>query len=274
MMSLRSLLIAVVLVLPACMSLPGTGSLDHSAPRSATVDAEGAERVLVDAGAGDLEVVGQSDLNEVRAEGTARTSREEDLDEVQIEAQRNGSDVVITATFPDDSRGRTQLDFTVEVPQDLAADIEDSSGDLTIDNLAGPTLDVDDSSGDMTIQVDGSTTSIEDSSGDLELRDAGSTEISDSSGDIEVYDSSGTLTLNDSSGDILGRTVGGNVEVTEDSSGDIRLQEIAGNVHILEDSSGDIVVKQVAGDFTVDDDGSGDIRYEDVAGSITIPEDD
>jgi DUF4097 and DUF4098 domain-containing protein YvlB len=308
----RLLPVAILLLLAGCVTLDGNVKpLQHSASRSATVGADGAEQVRVDAGAGSLEVVGRANLDEVRANGTARTSRRQDLEQIQIEATRSGDEVTITTLFPEDTEGRAQLDLTVEVPQHLAATIDDSSGDLTITNLAGPTLEVNDSSGDLTIRVNGPNTSIEDSSGDLDLRNAGAADISDSSGDIGVFDLNGGLTLDDSSGDIEVSNLGdgltlddssgdiraegvdGDVNVTDDSSGDIRLRDVTGRIQIDEDSSGDIILREVGGsvrigadtsgdivaeriggDFAVGDDTSGDIRHEGVTGSVSIPDDD
>lgn len=224
MPSLRLLLLAALLMLPACMFVPEEAQLlRHSASRSASVATDGAEQVRGDAGAGGLEVVGRADLNEVQAHGTARTSHREDLDRVRIEAQRSGDEVQVIAQFPEDPRGRMQLDLTVEVPRGLAATIDDSSGDLTIRGIEGPRLDLDDSSGDAIVQVDGPETFIDDSSGDLEVRGAGATEISDSSGDIELFDLGDGLTLDDSSGDVRAEGVGGAAEIPDDLSGEIRI---------------------------------------------------
>lgn len=284
------LFLASVLLLPGCSAVSGVGKLDHSAPRDASVDAEGAQSIRIQAGAGQLDVVGRDALASVQAEGTARTSSQDDLDDVQIEARREGSTVVIETEFPEDRRGRTQLDLTVKMPRRLAADIDDSSGDLSVDNHGGPTLDVTDSSGDLAVETDTAAVSIQDSSGDLELRGGRDTEIDDSSGDVdvqgtgrmEITDSSGDialrdlggdLTLRDSSGDIRVEIVDGNAEVT-DSSGDVRLTDVTGSVTIVEDSSGDIIVKRVGGDFTVEEDGSGDIEYDDVEGDVSIPDGD
>lgn len=302
--------VAMLLLLAGCTSV-SVMPLQHSAPRSATVSADGAEQVRVDAGAGSLEVVGRKNLDEVRANGTAHTSRRQDLEQVQIEAKRSGDGVTIATQFPEPPTGRAQLDLTVEVPRRLAATIDDSSGDLTITDLAGPTLEVEDSSGDLTIHVNGPKTSIEDSSGGLDLRNAGAADISDSSGDIGVFDLNGGLTLDDSSGDIEVSNLGdgltlddssgdiraegvdGDVNVTDDSSGDIRLRDVTGRIQIDEDSSGDIILREVGGsvrigadtsgdivaeriggDFAVGDDTSGDIRHEGVTGSVSIPDDD
>src|SRR5688572_14718772 len=65
---------------------------DYDAPRNATVNAAGATVLKVDARAGQLRVTGIAGITEVRVRGTARASGRGMLEDIKLEAQRNGSE--------------------------------------------------------------------------------------------------------------------------------------------------------------------------------------
>ena len=211
---------------------------DYDAQRAATVNAAGATSVRIDARAGQLRVTGRTDLTEVRVRGTARASSRDLLDDIKVEAVRNGNQVEVRAMVPEfrDSRWNehAMLDLVIEVPATLALDVDDSSGDITIESVSAKVR-------------------IEDSSGDIRVRDVGDVWISDSSGGIDV------------------RGVKGSVDIDDDSSGEIEVYDVTGSVHIGRDSSGGIDVSRVGGDFVVERDGSGTIDYDGVKGKVDIP---
>ena len=226
-------------IIAALMTIPAAAlAQDYDAQRTATVNAAGATSVRIDARAGQLRVTGRADLTEVRVRGTARASSRDLLEDIKVEAVRNGNQVEVRALLPEirDSRWNESaiLDLVIEVPATLA-------------------LDVDDTSGDMAIESVGAKVRIEDSSGDIRVRDVGDVWIRDSSGGIDV------------------RGVKGSVDIDDDSSGEIEVYDVTGSVHIGRDSSGSIDVSRVGGDFVVEHDGSGTIDYDGVKGKIDIP---
>jgi len=218
---------------------------DYDEPRNATVNAAGATSLKIDARAGLLRVTGRTDITEVRVRGTARASSRNVLADIKLEAVRNGNEVTVRAVMPDsrDSRDRdwneqALLDLVIEAPATLAMDIDDSSGDMTIESVAAKTR-------------------IHDSSGNIRVRDAG--------GDVWIDDSSGGIDI---------RGVKGSVDIDEDSSGEIEVYDVTGSVRVGRDSSGSIDVSNVGGDFTVEHDGSGSIDYDGVKGKVDIPQKD
>ena len=227
----------------AAALLPASAAAqDYDAPRTATVNASGATLLRIDARAGGLRVTGRPELTEVRIRGTARASDRGLLEEIRLEAQREGNEVTVRVVIPE-NRGRdwnwnnyhAMLDLVIETPAALPVDIDDTSGDMTVENVAG------------RIRID-------DNSGNIRVRDAGS--------DVVVRDNSGGI-------DIQG--VKGSVDIEEDSSGEIEVYDVTGSVHIGRDSSGSIDVSRVGGDFVVERDGSGSIDYDGVKGKIDIP---
>jgi len=211
---------------------------DYDAPRNATVNAAGATSVRIDARAGLLRVTGRTDLTEVRVRGTARASSRDLLDDIKVEAVRNGNQIEVRALVPEsrDSgwNDHAVLDLVIEVPATLALDVDDTSGDLTVESINAKVR-------------------IEDSSGNIRVRDVGDVWISDSSGGIDV------------------RGVKGSVDIDDDSSGEIEVYDVTGSVRVGHDGSGSIDVSRVGGDFIVGRDGSGSIDYGDVKGKIDIP---
>jgi DUF4097 and DUF4098 domain-containing protein YvlB len=257
----RSLLLRSTALLVLCaLAAPAVAwnfDCRYGADRRITVDTAGATRLFVHALAGDLEVVPVAGATAI-ARGRACTSHERQLEEIQVQARREGDVVHVYVRLPEPARGffgnqYARLDLTVEVPTELEVEIEDSSGDLEARDLR--------------------IVRVTDSSGDIALRNVRSdVEINDSSGDILVSDAAGRVTLTDSSGDV--RITGAQaVHVLSDSSGDLVIERITGDVNVERDSSGDIRVRDVGGDVRVGSDSSGSIRVTDVRGKVDLPRD-
>lgn len=228
----------------------------HSADRSATVDASNVRMLRVDAGSGSLKVVGKPGLRSVIIRGKACASSNDLLDDIKLEARREGSDVVVRANVHDDDhhvswRGNqyARLDVVMEVPAGMAASIDDGSGDMELEGLGN--LDVDDGSGGIVAM------------------NIGSIVLDDGSGEIDLSDVHGTVEINDGSGEITLHNIDGAIDI-EDGSGEIRVRNAKQNVRIR-DSSGDIDVADIGGDFIVPSDGSGGIDYDNVRGRVDIP---
>jgi hypothetical protein len=216
---------------------------NYDEPRNATVPASGATLLKVDARAGQLRITGRADLTEVRVRGTARASSRSVLGDIRLEAVREGNEVHVRAILPErrnccDWNEEALLDLVIEAPAKLAVDVDDTSGDMTIEGVTAKVR-------------------IEDSSGNIRVRDAG--------GDVWISDTSGGIDI---------RGVKGSVDIDEDSSGEIDVYDVTGSVHVGRDSSGSIGVSRVGGDFVVERDGSGSIDYDDVKGKVDIPRKD
>ena len=225
----------------------------YEAPRRATVDAKGAERVTIHAEAGSLEVLGTKGT-EVKVDGRACASSESRLEDVRLEAERQGATVRVAARIPESGawNDSAALHLVVEVPSGLAVEVEDSSGWLKVTGVRSLRL--------------------EDGSGDIEIDDvAGDVSVKDGSGSIDIEGVQGNVRLEDGSGGIDLRDVTGDVEVVDDGSGGIEANAVKGSVRVRHDGSGDISVHDVGGDFVVDEDGSGGIDYEGVEGQVKIP---
>lgn len=228
----------------------------HEAQRSATVEAGGARRILVEAGAGSLKIEGKPGLTSVTIRGRACASSADLLEEIQLSARRDGGDVVVKANNRDNDgwnfRGNeyARLDVVMEVPARIAAEIDDGSGSIDLSNLGA--VRIDDGSGEIVAD-------------NLQ----GDVDIEDGSGEIRLIDVTGRVTIEDGSGEIELRNIGGAIDI-DDGSGEIDIRGARNSVRVS-DASGSIDVVDVDGDFIVTADGSGSIDYDNVKGRVDIP---
>jgi hypothetical protein len=236
-----------------------SGECRYEAERTVQMDASAARRLLLDAGSGDLKVVGVDGLKEVRAAGHACASDEDYLEDLQVTLEDHAGRLALQTHYPDHRgigwRGNdyARIDLTVEVPKGMAVDLNDSSGDLEVSGTGA--------------------LNIEDSSGSIRVRDVGGpVNIDDSSGEIDVSGVEGDVNVEDGSGGISIRDVQGSVRL-DDGSGGIDVAGVGRNVTVADDGSGSIEVRDVKGDFTVRSDGSGGILYSGVQGTVSIPRD-
>jgi hypothetical protein len=253
------------------------GDCEHTASRSAAIDAAGARRVVIDVGAGDLTVSGASGATRVVAKGEACAESTKLLDAIRIDTRRDGDTIYLKAVMPekesDSWTNSSSLDLSIELPANVAIELDDASGDLEIRKVAA--AKVQDSSGDQSIREIEGDLNVDDSSGDVDIQTVrGNVSVRDSSGDVRVSDVNGNVTIPvDSSGGLSLRRIRGDVHILSDSSGDIVIADINQNVLIDNDSSGDIRVSDVGGNFTVSHDSTGDVSHRNVLGSVNIPRD-
>jgi len=249
----------------------------HTAHRTANSAGPDIERVVIEARAGDLVVRG-GDSRDVTVDGRACASSAELLDESKLEVRRDGNTVYVRTILPEiqDSLfglGRyAYMDVKIGVPKNATLKIDDSSGDMEVTDIQAATIT--DSSGDQTLENVAGNLDVSDSSGEIKiLKVGGELRLKDSSGDVDVDGVQGDVMVEvDSSGDLDIRHVTGGVHVRNDSSGDIEIRDVKRDVLIDDDSSGGIRVQDVGGNFTVGSDGSGGIHFERVSGEVHVPD--
>lgn len=232
-----------------------TGRCELESERSLSLAAGAGDLLAVRAGSGELEVQGVEGLDEVRVVATLCASDEGRLDGLDVTLDREGDEVRLETRYPSDGtsgRSYARIDLRVEVPRGMAADVEDSSGEMRLAGVGA--LTIDDSSGEIEVVGADGSVRIDDSSGEITLRDvAGDIDVQDGSGDIEIQDVQGSVRLTD-------------------GSGSIEVRDVERDVVVERDGSGSIAVHEVGGDFRVERDGSGGIDYSGVRGQVDIPE--
>lgn len=237
-------------------SLSAQQDCRYEARREATVDAASAARLAVEVGSGSLRVEGKQGLQRVRVSGRACASSEELLDQLRVEATRDGGTVrVRTPEIRNESwsgRQYARLDLVIEVPAGIESDITDGSGSAELMHLGR--LTVRDGSGSLRIEDIAGALSVHDGSGELHISDVrGDVDVEDGSGEIEIAGVTGTVVLDDGSGSIV-------------------VTDVSRDVRVVDDGSGGIDVKRVGGDFIVQGRRASGIRYSDVRGTVDIPQ--
>jgi hypothetical protein len=261
---------AVLALLAAAAAHAERDGCEISAERSGQLDLAGIQKVVILAGAGDLEVTGSTSTSRLEARGKACASSQALLDQTRITVRRDGSTATVETNMPEDNDGHSSIDLVVTLPSNLPVEAQDSSGDARLRGLKS--LSIQDSSGDLNIESIAQLAQVRDSSGDIEIEKAGDVRLEDSSGDIEVEEVHGDVEVtSDSSGEIRIEEIGGKVHIAQDSSGGIHVAKVKGSVAVDSDSSGAIDVDTIGGDFTVTDDSSGGVKHRNVTGKVSVP---
>jgi len=199
--------------------------------------------LVIEQGSGDISVTGEPDRIDIEIRAELRSNRPGDLQDddakrsVRIDLIELDEQTIELAVGLHDPPLGYHLDLQAWVPSSIALDLDDDSGDISIEGVRELRL-VDDS-GDIAIEsIDGVVI------------------VNDGSGDIFVGGIAEELVIDDASGDIRIENAARNVDV-EDGSGDISIEHVAGIV-TLRDGSGDIAVDG-AEDVVIENDGSGDV---------------
>jgi hypothetical protein len=249
------------------------------ATRTADASTDGIKRIIVRAGAGELNITGEVGRRALNAVGEACASRENQLERLQLRLSREGDTLVLLTEIPEVAfnpsqwfGGAERIDLVVKVPAGIAVDIEDSSGEARIVNLGAARIT--DSSGDLQIESIKGDLTVDDASGSVTIRNVqGPIRIADGSGEMSIAEVMGEVTVtNDGSGSIAIADVQGNVTIGSDGSGEIRIERVSGSVKVENDGSGEIFVGTVKHDVSIDHDGSGEIVVENVDGDFIVGE--
>ena len=243
------------LIVPlACMSLL-SGCVVHvggssngptvSTERQLSLDAAGIEHLSIENGAGKMRIVGVEGMSTIEVDAQIHTPESRpDSYELRLDSSGRRAVLVGDIEYRDGLSfhvgGSAKVDLTVRMPKRLALTIDDGSGSVEIDNVAGD-VDIEDGSGSLALQSLGGDLKIDDGSGHIEIhRVSGNVDIDDNSGGITISQVGGDVDIEDDSGHMVIEDVTGRVTV-DDGSGDIEISR-AGDVKIIESGSGDVSV--------------------------------
>jgi len=231
---MKRTIVMASLVLFACGSLAA-----FETTKSLTLPAEGLKGLEIRAGAGSLTVTGRDGLAaiEVKAEIVAKGIADEDMDahikdRIELTLEKRGDAAVLVSRVREESRlfhigSGTVVNLTVSVPKTMTLDIDDGSGSIAVDEVAG--VSIDDGSGSIRVG-----------------RVAGDVKIDDGSGGIEIDDVTGNVSVDDGSGELRVRQVGGTVTV-DDGSGSIDIKDVEKDVRLISTGSGGVDIANVKG---------------------------
>jgi DUF4097 and DUF4098 domain-containing protein YvlB len=244
--------VGCLLLLKGCIVHVGSGiqSAKYTFERSLTIETSQLAKFNVETKQGDITIIGEDGRNSIDVKAKISTNEPENF---TLQLQESGNTVYLQSHFNSGFKGWTSgaqyIDLVVYMPSEMALEVQQRSGDLSIKNVKKG-LNLDDSSGDIDLQ-----------------NIIGSVDVKDTSGDIKMRSTVGNLYIDDTSGDIKVVETEGNIQI-EDTSGDIDLYGTSGSV-IVDDSSGDIYVK-TARSLQVTDDSSGDVDYSDIQENVSL----
>ncbi len=254
------LLICAVLLTPSFAY--AADECKFQAPRNAALDLTSVHTLIIDIGQHNLNLKGAA-ASTAQVHGRACASSQDRLATLQVTQRRDGDRLLLTAVNTSSSWNVSlfgvsryaYLDLQVNVPADLAVELDVGSGDAHVADVAQLAASV--GSGDLHVNGVRNRFDAHVGSGDITAENVGETHVASIG--------SGDFTVNRVRGDIWIGSIG---------SGDADLRAIGGTVDVKSIGSGDLRVKSVAHDLHVARLGSGDISHDSVAGRVDIPKDD
>ncbi len=149
----------------------------------------------------------------------------------------------------------------LEIPEGVALDIDNSSGDVRVNGYTGDILIVSASSGDLFLKDVKADVRARTTSGDLVMRKiTGEVSARSTSGDQEFFEINGDMITGSTSGDIEVIRLTGDLDIGS-TSGDIELDDVKGSIS-ASSTSGDI-----EGEYILLTD---DSRFKSTSGNIYI----
>ncbi|WOH39022.1 hypothetical protein RI844_07310 [Thalassotalea fonticola] len=244
-------LLSAVLILPGCVIHVGAQSADVELEETLVIASADVNSLEIDTGSGYLNIVGVEGITEITVKADITTTKARDY---ELELTKVGSKAVLIAKHGSTSgfwNGNTpSIDITVQVPNNLALDIDDGSGDISITDMNN-FVEVEDGSGSLFVKNIQGDLIVDDGSGELDISNvSGDVDIKDGSGEMKVVDIAGSVNVEDGSGEMILRHIGGMVTI-DDGSGAIEVKD-AGGLTITESGSGGLNIKGVKGEFNID----------------------
>ena len=252
---------AVVMSLSGCIIHAGEhhGHADserHESSQSLSMSADSVMDLYVDSGAGSVEIKGVKGATSITVNADI-VSQYADGSDVIFTLERDGDRAKLVGKRNTDvgfSYGErySRVDMTVTVPAQLALNIDDGSGSITVKDIAND-VRIDDGSGSLLVK-----------------NVLGNLDIKDGSGWIEVSHIDGKVVIDDNSGSLSVQQVTGTVNI-DDGSGGIDVQDVTNDV-VISDGSGGISVARVA-NLNIVDAGSGGVSVVDVERDVSADAD-
>ena len=210
---------------------------DYIETRDLDLNVEGLDLLVINAGAGGLDVRGVAGQDSIVVRATIVIPDADEDDgrdvierELKLDLQASGRKATLVSDFRKSfwgfgSNGR--VDIEVSMPPTLELRIKDGSGSIDVANV---TADV----------------AIDDGSGSIDVNSVGNLIIDDGSGSIDVADASGDVEISDGSGSISVERVGGSVTI-DDGSGGIRVHAVEQDLIIIDAGSGSVNYTEIRG---------------------------
>ncbi len=230
---------AAIILFMFTVSLAHASWSDYREKRELELSSTGVNELVVESGAGSLEIHGHANGDEIRVEAVIDVPGKSDdkaqaliAEKLVLTLDKKGGSARLVGDFKGlhlwgDSPA---VHLTVSMPERLGLGVNDSSGSIEIGGVRG-NISVKDSSGSIRMREVGGSIKIDDSSGSIEVSGVGeSIVVEDGSGSIKIRDVEGSVTVDDGSGSVDVKRVGQDLIIVDDGSGSLRYSDIKGNV--------------------------------------------
>jgi len=233
-----------------------------------TLPAAGITQLSINQPRSDFEITGtDGDQITIKADiqvwGEDQAEAGEKLKSLDISTETEGGILKIKVDGPPwTKKRRAKVDFTIEMPAGIVAEISSASGEISVRNLTGGSR-LNTASGEIEISGCQGENTLSSASGDIAAAGCSqvSLKINTASGDIEVSDCSGDLAFQTVSGDVSaslsgnvqGQTVSGDIDIKAEKLGEIKINSTSGDIQfnglLSEDNKSAIAT--VSGDVSI-----------------------
>ncbi len=163
-----------------------------------------------------------------------------DEDDYEITSDLRGSDLYISVDKSSRSWDRiSRAELKLTIPSGVEVSVDNSSGDIIVNDLDGRNFEFETSSGDIEISGAKGELEIESTSGDIEVENvvgpiysestSGSQEFNDIEGNLEARSTSGEIEIENLDGDVVAKSTSGDVDVVR-IKGRINLKTTSGDI--------------------------------------------
>jgi DUF4097 and DUF4098 domain-containing protein YvlB len=210
-----------------------------------TVPAQGVTVLSVSQPRSDFEITGtDGDQISIRADiqvwAEEQDEAQEKLKSLGITTENDSGTLRIKVDGPPwTKKRRTKVDFTIEMPRHIKAEISSASGQITVSQLhKGTSLNT--ASGDIEISGCQGENILSSASGDIAVANC-------SQASLKINTASGDIDVSNCSGDLAFQTVGGDVSAS--LSGNVQGQTVSGDIDIKAQKPGEIKINSTSGDI-------------------------
>jgi DUF4097 and DUF4098 domain-containing protein YvlB len=221
------------------------GSEKAEEEKAIAVPAQGITVLSVSQPRSDFEITGtDGDQISIRADiqvwAEEQDEAEEKLRSLDITTENDSGTLRIKVAGPPwTKKRRTKVDFTIEMPRHITAEISSASGQITVSGLHNGTR-LNTASGEVELSDCQGENILSSASGDISV--AGSSQAS-----LKINTASGDIEVSDCSGDLAFQTVSGDVSAS--LSGNVQGQTVSGDIDIKAEKPGEIKINSTSGDI-------------------------
>jgi DUF4097 and DUF4098 domain-containing protein YvlB len=212
-----------------------------------TIPSSGINSIAVNQPRSDIEITGtDGDRIVIRADiqvwADDKGEAEEKLKSLDISTENDSGTLRIKVDGPPwTKKRRAKVDFQIEMPHSIMAEIASASGDVNINGLHKGTK-LNTASGDITVSDCKGELIISSASGGIDINTCH--EI-----DAKINTASGDLDISGTDGDIVFQTVSG--DVTASVSGSLQGQTVSGDMELISQKIGSLKLRTTSGDISL-----------------------